>query len=570
MGRCAVLVLLLALARPVAADDTDDDVVGMDAAVRGDWLAACQAFEKRKGDLRAALRLSAARAQANARLKEAIDSLTRERRWQHLAEAAACGALVDPSQSRYGAAARLATKEGAAEVAPTDPHVRPWATYGRDFGDARALADGCLDFLAKTQEADDHWPGAQVGQDAGVTALALLALTPDRPEPAGRAAKALLAMQQDDGTFGKPRGGKGIYGDALAVEALAEYAMAKGDVETFRDALRRGAASLVDAQSPGSGWGYEPRSGKCDTSITERVVAALSAARRADVPVDPEAFAGGRAWAEKMSEPNYGLFGYNIPGGLPSRTKQKVNAFPPDETQSMTAAGCIIYLFTGSDPLTLAKSFAAVFWKVPSARYPDMYYWDLGARACVAAHGQMPAEWYAALVKSAAACRADDGGMRACDAWGEEGGRIYATAITTIALMAPCRAAGKLSARPFLESGKCLVTVVGWAPLMPTGIYVDSGAALSVNASGSICAYTDGPEIGPEGLPAATRGTAQPLDPKAPFGCLLGRIDDGEPFALAIGKKNTMRGTGHLWLLVNETSPSDNYGWWDVTVERPK
>lgn len=31
-----------------------------------------------------------------------------------------------------------------------------------------------------------------------------------------------------------------------------------------------------------------------------------------------------------------------------------------------------------------------------------------------------------------------------------------------------------------------------------------------------------------------------------------------------------MKGTGHLWLLINEDSPFDNYGNWDVTIERPK
>ncbi|MDH3592831.1 MAG: hypothetical protein OER88_13175, partial [Planctomycetota bacterium] len=48
--------------------------------------------------------------------------------------------------------------------------------------------------------------------------------------------------------------------------------------------------------------------------------------------------------------------------------------------------------------------------------------------------------------------------------------------------------------------------------------------------------------------------------------CLLGSIDDEKPFPIAVGKKNTMRRAGHLWLMVNDRDYQDNNGWYDVTI----
>jgi hypothetical protein len=567
------IALLLSLARPVAGEDPDA-ATGMDAAVRGDWATACQTFAKAKGDMRAGLRLTAARAQANARLAPAIDNLTRQGRWRQLAEAAACGLLVDPSQARYASAARRAAKEGMPEVPPTDARVRPWATYGMDFGEAEALADGCLEFLVKTQGENGLWScnkhGGGDDHDVGVTALALLALTPHRREAADRAAKAILSAQQPNGCFGDTRGTKSVYEDALAIEALAEHAIRTGQTDAYRDAIERATRFLLEGQNPGAGWRYEPRGGESDTSVTERAACALHAAQRAGVSVDPAGLAGARAYIESMTEVNFGQTGYNLPGGSPSRFDEMVDAFPPEHTHSMTAAGCAVKVLAGSDPLGLEKSLSLMQQVLPSSRYPDMYYWELGAHAWTLAYGQIPADWHSALVKSAATCRAQDGGMRACDAWGKAGGRIYATAMTALALMAPCRIEPKLSARPFFETGKCETEIIGWTVAAPTGIYVDSGETLTVRAGGTIALSEDGDEIGPEGVATRPGGASGPRNGKAPFGCLLGRIDNGTPFSLAIGKKNTMKGTGHLWLLINEDSPSDNWGAWNVTIERPK
>jgi len=180
----------------------------------------------------------------------------------------------------------------------------------------------------------------------------------------------------------------------------------------------------------------------------------------------------------------------------------------------------------------------------------------------------MPEHWYAALIKAAKECRSKDGGMRARGPWGSVGGRIYATAITALALSAPCREplASGLSATRFLETRKRSVDVAGWETATPTGIYVESGMLLQVEAKDGIRPCDDGPVMGPDGVRGKDYGSARPRVRSAPVGCLLGRIDDGKPFVLKPGK-NTLRGYGHLWLLCNEKPAKDNYGWWVVTFK---
>jgi len=569
-GRGCALGALLLLAAPAPAED-EHTVAGMEAAVRGDWVTACEEFAQVEGDPRGNLRLSAARAHVRDALGPAVAELLRGKEWPRLAEVVACGLAADPHHHRFTGAAKRLEKEGVAELPAVDERLRPWATYGLAWGEAEELVAGCLGFLRAAQEKDGHWDCAKHGgcenYDVGVTALALLALLPYDPAAADRAAAALRGMQEG-ALFGTSDRRDWPYNHTLALQALAEYAIATGRQAEYGDRLARAAEYLVDAQNLGSGWRYGRRSGESDTSVTMRAVVALRAAERAGVKVDPSVYAGARGWAAGMTEENFRSVGYNFPGGLSARTEDMVERFPGDHTAAMTAAGWLIPLVTGQASAPIARGIACVDMVPPETRYPDMYYWDAGSRLYVAAQGRLPDAWYAALRGAAKECRADDGGMRACGPWGEMGGRVYANAITALALEAPLGRAlsPDLSAARFLGTRKRTVEVAGWGDATATGIYVESGTVLDVSAQGTICPYDDGPEMGPEGLPARSAGRARPRERSAPVGCLLGRIDDGKPFVLKTGK-NTLRGYGHLWLFCNEEPWRDNLGWWQIDLE---
>jgi hypothetical protein len=273
-----------------------------------------------------------------------------------------------------------------------------------------------------------------------------------------------------------------------------------------------------------------------------------------------------------MVDPNYGGIGYNYPGGAAARFEDKQDTFPPDQTLSMTAAGVLATCYTGSERPWLPKSIALLSEIPPSSRYADMYYWELGARAYVAATGTVAASWYAALVNAAAGCARPDGGMAACDAWGAEGGRIYATAMTVLALAAPfsepppsAKDAGTASA--FLRKGSCEVSVAACVAERPTGIYADPGMRMKAVVRGTIQPWGGSPKVAGDGIKHNLK-SYKPLLKGAPFGCLLGKIGpEGKLFRIENEKPFALNAHGQLFLIVNDDRPEDGSGAWTVRLQ---
>ncbi len=564
------MFLAFLLAVPAAADATDD---GIDAAVRGDWATACECFARAEDDARSPSRLAAARAQAVALLGPAIEDLVKKKRWAQLAEVAACGLAFDATNYRYTGAATRAAREGATVPAEVDARIRAWATYGLSYGYAETLRAACVESLLKTQEPEGHWDcekhGGRPLYTPGVTALALLALGDGHREAAERAAQALLGMQDRDGIFGSTATQHFIYSQAIATRAVAEHAVRAGTQEGVRDALQRAVDMIAGAQNPGAGWRYTPHGGESDTSVTARCVAALRAAERAGANVEPDCFSGAMKFVGGMTDPEFGQIGYNFPGGTPARPEGLQDAFPPERSQAMTAAGSVAMLLVGADPSKLARGFALVSKCPPLARPADFYYWESAAEAWMLQQGRIPQPWYEALVKAAAAQRDGKGGIQASDPWCHDGGRVYASAIVALALEAPRtpRPSRLPTASAFRKAGRRTLLFPAGADPLPTGIYVEAGMVLSITGKGVISTYEKGPGQTPAGSKEKPPGGAKARDRGAPYGCLLGSIDDGKLFAIQIGKPNTMRGFGHLWLLVNDDDPADNFGAWEVEIE---
>jgi len=570
VGRFPAGVLVLVLAIPAAADSTDD---GIDAAARGDWATACECFAKAENDSRSPSRLAAGRAQAVALLGPAIEDLVKKKRWAQVAEVAACGLSFDATNYRYTGAATRATREGATVPAEVDGRIRAWATYGLPYGYAETLRAACVEALLKSQEPEGHWDcekhGGQPLYAPGVTALALLALGTGHREAADRAAQALWRTQNRDGVFGGTQSVHWIYNHAIATRAVAEHAVRCGRPAEDPETLQRAVDVIASAQTKGAGWRYDPGAGESDTSITARCVAALRAAERAGATVDAACFEGASKFVGSMTDPEFGQIGYNFPGGTPARPEGLQDAFPPERTQSMTAAGSVAMLLVGADPQRLAKGFGLIAGCLPSAKHPDFYYWESAAEAWMLQQGRIPQPWYEALVKAAAAQRDEKGGVRASDPWGRDGGRVYASALVALALEAPRtpRPSRLPTASEFRKAGRRTILFPGGADPLPTGIYVEAGMVLSIAGKGVISTYEKSPGQTPAGSKEKPAGRAKARDRSAPYGCLLGAIDDGKLFAIQVGKQNTMRGFGHLWLLVNDDDPSDNVGSWEVEVE---
>jgi hypothetical protein len=130
----------------------------------------------------------------------------------------------------------------------------------------------------------------------GVTALALLAFLGERRGSAAtpyqptidRALRWLIDQQDVTGRVGTDATHSFMYGHAIATTALCEAVLA-GRAEAEAPA-RKAIQYVQNARNPYRVWRYHPRDGDNDTSVTAWMVLALTAARRARLPVDDNVF----------------------------------------------------------------------------------------------------------------------------------------------------------------------------------------------------------------------------------------------------------------------------------------
>lgn len=592
-----VVAHLAALARagdphPVAGE-------AMDAEVRGDLVGAAELFRRAAEldgkDPYAGVRASRAANRAVPLWAEGLEALAKAERFKNLAVAAALAARLQPNHASVTRARSALAAKGLAPDAPppeAEPgrfprgsraaRMRCLPNTGPALVRAEGIVERALDQIVSVREPKGQWicskHGGKTWYDVGVTALATLAFLSRAPEglteswkaAAARAVEFLLSSQDAEGCFGTRQSQHYFYNHSLAARAVAEYAAASGDPARYREALRKAVGFFEAAQNPDSGWRYSVRGGQSDTSLTVRALVALWACRRAGAQVPSAVIGGGLQWLDAMTDPLSGKVGYNLQGGASARPAGFQDRFPADRTEAMTAGACLARGLFARD-LERATSGLGLLESVPpSARYPDMYYWELGASAFVAVRGTVARAWYAALVDGVASCVEANGAVAAKDPWGNDGGRVYATAMCILALTAPYREAApaELAGSPtkeFFRRRTHTVEVSALAHATPAGLYVDAGMQLVFTAIGNVIPFRNGPSIGPEGQ--AVRGYSGRVK-SLTYCCLLGRIgEDGKPFRVKLGATMQAPEPGPLYLLVNEASPEDNQGGFTVKIE---
>jgi hypothetical protein len=288
----------------------------------------------------------------------------------------------------------------------------------------------------------------------GVTALAVLAFVRTgnaNGAPARMGLDFLRTSQQDNGCFGTRTHMHFMYGHAIATLAFCEAYAATRD-ERYKETAQAGLNFLGIARNPYLAWRYEPRGGENDTSITAWCVMALRAGKAAGLETDAQAFEGARQWIDKMTEPQLGQVGYNFPGGTVARPEGKQDKFPPEKSQAMTAAGLVVRLSGGEKPTDdLVRKGVDLCLRVPPVWDPDggsidMYYWFHGTEAMALVGGTAWATWRKALEDAVLLKQRPAGaGSRAgswdpIDPWGDDGGRVYSTALLVLALATEPRA----------------------------------------------------------------------------------------------------------------------------------
>jgi len=353
--------------------------------------------------------------------------------------------------------ARYAVQAGRRGV-PGSPFGRA-ARAKRGPRGVLAPAAAGLVWLVGNQEADGRWKAApsDANYDLGVTALCCLALLghpvdnplSERDNPHATALRRgldfLIKNQWESGEFHLRERKWSTYSHFLPIAALAEAYALSGEA-TYLVPVERGVKLLEEWRNPYLAWRYKKKGGENDTSLTFWAVYALRLAWFGGVLHSGPAIEGARQWADKMTDPNFGNVGYNYPGGAPMRPAGMEDKWPPEHSESMTAAGVLLRCFAGEDGRKSRMVKLGIrlivekppLWNTESGRI-DIYYWHLGALALAQAGAGPGRKWFESLATAAVAGQEGNGSWPAVGIWGKYGGRAYATASMVLALQAPYR-----------------------------------------------------------------------------------------------------------------------------------
>lgn len=362
----------------------------------------------------------------------------------------------------------------AGSVEPTlDPGVSRAIKAGLDWLRRHQDADGkwdCDDFAKHTYSEgdalDDSVGAGNPTHDVGVTGLALLALIagdsgPHSDEDLDRIRRAAewLCIQQhpDTGLIPMRASHEYIYDQAIATWALARaealvelppYPDEYGPI-SIPDGVRLGVRYLESHRNPTAAWRYEPQDGQNDTSVTTWCLLALAAARQGGHAVDQAGFDRAADWVDSVTAPETGRIGYISRGdGIARRPGKHELRFPRERSESATAAGLCVQSLTGrfTDESVLARSLELVASKPPiwdpTAAKIDFVAWFLGTRALRLFGGAHSEDWEWKLTATLTGNqhgpgdRSTAGSWDPLGPWGEDGGRVMATALGVMSLQA--------------------------------------------------------------------------------------------------------------------------------------
>lgn len=344
--------------------------------------------------------------------------------------------------------------------------IGPRGTKGHGAPDEQIRR--ALEWLVAHQDDDGHWdcdgfmkhdvrgepctgPGNGV-HDVGVTGLSLLAFLGDGStlnsgpfkEPIKRAVQWLLAQQDDNGRIGSAVANDFVYDHAIATYALAE-ATGLSNSTVLKKPLERALGYLAAHRNPYGAWRYQPRDGDADTSVTGWCVLALGSAKSFGMPVDETALTAALAYFDSCTDER-GRTGYSKRGEPSSRREgDHATRYPTERGEAMTAVALFCRYFLKEDRKehgSMKQQEALLAAKPPvwdeANGTIDAYYWYYGSYALFQAGGPAWIEWQKHLRTAVVATQRSDGNFLGswdplC-AWGEDGGRVYTTAILALTL----------------------------------------------------------------------------------------------------------------------------------------
>jgi hypothetical protein len=298
--------------------------------------------------------------------------------------------------------------------------------------------------------------------DVGVTGLSLLAfLGANNTHKEGKYSKTvraglkyLVQVQGPDGNFGLDTNSQYTYDHIIATLAMSEaYALTKDHL--FKAPAEKALKYLYKIRNPTRAWRYAPYHPEMalhpdDMSVTGWAIMAMTLAREYQLPVDNQALDDGLRFLEEMTDPLSGRTGYFERGGVSAREFGKENLWPSAQTESITAVAVLCRIF--ADPKLERKgnkemvekgikliSTLPPLWDDNQPGRRDFYFWYYGTYALYQYGGPEWKAWERTLMTAVAEHQHKEGEMKGSwdpqvDPWGDQGGRVYSTAILALCL----------------------------------------------------------------------------------------------------------------------------------------
>ncbi|MBC8329091.1 MAG: hypothetical protein H8E31_10130 [Planctomycetes bacterium] len=327
-------------------------------------------------------------------------------------------------------------------------------------------SDEFMYYDKRPERPESDGPGSPVN-DVGDTGLALLAFlghgdtlsSGEFSDQVIRGVNWLRASQLDNGLFGEEVGNPTLYNHSIATMAMGE-AYLFGRSPILRPSLLKAVRTIIRARNEYGVWRYSlTPNGDNDTSITGWMVFALETARDAGIAIDDAAFRESETWFDTMTD-SLGRCGYNLdagPGSRPSRPRgDYAERFPADRSEALTAVSllCRIFMTDTSEvkrwkdhpKYEVLKKHADLLAENPpvwdaEGGSCDFYYWYYGTFAMNQWGGEHWKQWRKSIEQALLPHqRMEDpednfyGSWDPVGPWGEDGGRVYSTAVGALIL----------------------------------------------------------------------------------------------------------------------------------------
>ncbi|MHC4859247.1 MAG: prenyltransferase/squalene oxidase repeat-containing protein [Planctomycetota bacterium] len=234
-------------------------------------------------------------------------------------------------------------------------------------------------------------------------------------------------LQDETGRFGRS-----MYDHAICAQAVAEVYAMTGSAR-WKALSQKGIDFCEAARTPGSGWGYEPRSKAPNASVTAWMLTTLKVGKAAGLRVDQASFPDVRKLLDAATDE----YGRTMLRPGPAGETVGAPPFPPASKTALTAAGALLRIFTGQNPhktKAIAKGIEILLiyhpeWGVEERT--DLCTWYFGTLVVFQCGGLAWKSWNQAMRLAVLEHQEKDGSWTPIGPHADVLGRVGATALMT-------------------------------------------------------------------------------------------------------------------------------------------